>query len=246
MRLNDFLAILDSFVGVTENPPGSNRTPIGKEFGWNGVSWCAQTVSVALNRLGFPLHEAAVARIEAHARAGDWEMRWVGTPIVGAAACFDWGGRGNWNDMHVGVVTSVLSGGRFRTIEGNYRDSCQRVLRDMKFVRGFATFPFDDSVAPAPQPSAPQPQPSPRPAEDSDRIMNLPLLRRGATGFYVQMLQALMLVHARDLAKDQSFIDGDFGEHTETVLRTWQSRTGVLEADGVCGQATWRWITGTR
>lgn len=244
MKLDDYLAILDSFVGVTENPRGSNRTPIGREYGWDGVSWCAETISVACRRLGFPLHEAAVIRIENHARAGDWGMRWVGSPIRGAAVCFDWKGKGNWEDMHVGTVTSVLGDGRFRTIEGNYRDSCQRVLRDMKFVRGFAMFPFEDVPA-SYLPHQPQPQ-STTPQEDSDRIMNLPVLKIHSTGFYVQMLQALMLVHARDLAKDASFIDGEFGPHTQEVLRTWQERTKVLEADGECGPATWRWITGTR
>lgn len=76
--------------------------------------------------------------------------------------------------------------------------------------------------------------------------MNLPLLQRNSTGFYVQMMQALMIVHARDLASDVGFVDGVFGPHTEEVLRTWQARTKVLEPDGVCGPNTWRWITGTR
>lgn len=71
-------------------------------------------------------------------------MSWRGDPVVGAAVCFDWGGRGNWDDMHVGVVTSVLDGGRFRTIEGNYASSVMHVLRDMTYVRGFASFPFEN------------------------------------------------------------------------------------------------------
>lgn len=245
MRADDLVAVMESFVGIAENPPGSNRTPIGEEYGWNGVSWCAEAVSVACHRLGFPLHEAAVVRIANHAKAGDYGLSWTRTPVRGAIACYDWGRRGNPNDMHTGVVRDVLANGRFRAIEGNYRDRCEVVLRDMTYVMGFAVPPFDDAApTPLPQPT-PQPQPAPT-QEDSDRIMNLPVLRRGSTGFYVQMMQALMLVHARDLAKDVSFVDGDFGPHTEDVLRTWQGRTQVLEADGVCGPNTWRWITGTR
>lgn len=30
-----------SQIGVKESPPGSNRTKYGKDFGWNGVAWCA-------------------------------------------------------------------------------------------------------------------------------------------------------------------------------------------------------------
>lgn len=33
-------------LGIQENQPGSNRTPIGAEFGWNGVPWCAEFVRV--------------------------------------------------------------------------------------------------------------------------------------------------------------------------------------------------------
>jgi len=143
MKLDDFIDTMEAFIGTKEYPPGSNRTSVGVEFGWNGVAWCAETVSCACARLGFPLHEAAVINIERHAKRGDWGMGWTSVPTRGAAVCFDFGGRGNWGDMHTGVVTEVLSATRFRTIEGNYQNRCDRVLRDTKYVRGFATFPFE-------------------------------------------------------------------------------------------------------
>lgn len=143
MKVEEFIRTMGSFVGIIEYPPSSNRTAIGVEFGWNGVAWCAETVSVACKRNGFPLHEAAVINIEKHAKAGDWGMRWSSVPIRGAAACFDFGGRGNPAQMHTGIVSDVLSATRFRNIEGNYQNRCARVLRDTKFVRGFAMFPFE-------------------------------------------------------------------------------------------------------
>lgn len=222
MRSDDLINVMNSFVGITENPPRSNRTPIGEEYGWNGVAWCAETVSVACARLGFPLHEAAVIRIEQHAKAGDFGMGWVGTPVRGAAVCFDWEGRGNPADMHVGIVTDVLDGGRFRTVEGNYRDRCDRVLRDMTYVRGFATFPFDDSVAPAgPAPAPPQPQASPE-------------LRFGSTGGHVQRLQTIIAQHAGGNMP----IDGQFGNHTLLRVQDVQRAFGLVE-DGVVGPQTW-------
>ena len=34
--------ILEAEIGYTEDPPGSNRTKFGEEYGWNGVPWCVQ------------------------------------------------------------------------------------------------------------------------------------------------------------------------------------------------------------
>jgi len=56
-------------------------------------------------------------------------------------------------------------------------------------------------------------------------------------------MQALLIAHANDLMHDED-VDGDFGSHTQDVLRTWQGRTKVLVADGVCGPATWAWLCG--
>lgn len=150
MKVNDFLNILDYFVGITESPLGSNRTAIGQEFGWNGVAWCAETQSVALNRLGFPLHEASVAGIMARAKSGAYGLKWAHVPSRGALSCYDFGGRGRPQDMHVGGVRDLLANQWFRAIEGNHRDRCEVVLRNMKFVMGFAVPPFEDSVILAP------------------------------------------------------------------------------------------------
>lgn len=214
---------MESFVGIMEDPPGSNLTPIGEEYGWNGVAWCAQTVSVACNRLGFPLHEAAVIRIEQHAKAGDWGMTWTATPTRGAAVCFDWEGRGQWDDMHVGIVTEVLDGGKFRTIEGNFADGVFRVLRDMRFVRGFATFPFSDSDVPG----GPTPQPNP-PAQGR------PVLRQGSKGGDVSYLQTVIYEHAGG----NIAIDGDFGPQTDSRVRDVQTAYQIA-VDGIVGPETW-------
>lgn len=239
MRLPDMRSQMESFLGIVEVPMGSNRTPIGVEYGWNGVSWCAETISVACNRLGFPLHEAAVARIEAHAKNGDWGMRWTRTPILGAAACFDFGGRGNWGDFHTGWVSEVINGSQFRTIEGNHRDRCERQIRDMKFIRGFATFPYEDGPVPTP---IPQPTPAPvnQGTEDSDLMANLPTLQRGSSGQAVKNLQGLLKAANRPVD-----IDGDFGPATESALKGWQQAANVPGGpDGICGQNTWRWLLG--
>lgn len=102
------------------------------------------------------------------------------------------------------------------------------------------------TLLPAPNP-APQPSPQPVPVRDTfkEKVMANPVLKVGASGHYVSILQALLGVHARDLTGDLNrFVDGDFGENTERVLRTWQARTKALSADGICGPATWAWLVG--
>ena len=245
MRREDFIYTMESFVGISENPPGSNRTPLGEEYGWNGVSWCAIAVSVACRRLGYPLHEAAVARIKARAQAGDFGLRWTQIPERGAIVCYDWHGRGNWGDMHTGVLRDILVDNRFRAIEGNYRDRCEVVLRDMTHVMGFAVPPFDD-VIPAPVPQ-PQPQPVPQGGSDlTEKLMNAPVLLEGSTDHHhVGIMQSLLTWHAADLVGDKNrFVDGVFGPMTTQVLIQWQRRTNSLKVDGVCGPSTWAWLCG--
>lgn len=236
MREDELIRVMDGFVGLTETPPGSNRTPIGKEFGWDGVAWCAETVSVACKRLGFPLHEAAVAKIEEHARSGHWGMGWTRKPTRASAVCFDFGGRGNWADMHTGVVYEVLNSTQFRTIEGNHHDRCDRVLRDMKYVRGFATFPFDP---PLPRPAssvAGAPPFNPDRGQYSLYPFNKhkPNIYKGLANGYVSYLQGVL----KNKANGRIVVDGVFGEVTESRVKDLQ-RFFHKTVDGIVGPATW-------
>ena len=49
------LEIMRGLVGLTEDPPGSNSTPIGRYWGMDGVPWCALAVSYAYAKAGAPL-----------------------------------------------------------------------------------------------------------------------------------------------------------------------------------------------
>ena len=227
MKADDLINTMKGFVGIVENPPGSNQTQIGLEFGWNGVAWCAETVSVACRRLGFPLHEAAVSRIVAHAKAGDYGMGWTRTPTRGAAVCYDWKGNGNPNEMHVGVVEEVLQNGTFWAIEGNYHDQCLRVLRDMKFVNGFATFPFDGASVPTPPPAPP--------AQSTDGNPYCPLATDGAIG--PQTIKALQWRLNKDGA--HLTVDGQYGPDTKKMIQARLNATNPpVSIDGEIGPQT--------
>jgi hypothetical protein len=247
MRQSAFLATLESFKGIVESPAGSNHTPLGEEYGWNGVAWCAIAVSVACNRNGFPLHTAAVIQIERYAKSGWNGMGWSTTPVVGAATVFDWEGRGNPADMHTGVVKEVLPDGRFRDLEGNYHDRYDEVLRDMKYVRGFATFPFEPEAAqPAPQPEQPPaPQPAPPPPPPPNPFgewphMEKPLVRRSRERKAVVAYLQRVIDAKEGLSFGPYGFDGVFGPVTEGNVRTVQLRhLGQKEVDGIVGPKTW-------
>ena len=110
------LAVAASQIGVTEDPPGSNRTPYGAWFGWNGVAWCDQFVSWCGDRSG---NGAAIPRSQyvptrlAQARAAGHV---VAGPAPGDLVCFDWGRDGIVD--HIGIVEQVRPG-ELVTIEGN-------------------------------------------------------------------------------------------------------------------------------
>lgn len=62
--------------------------------------------------------------------------------------------------------------------------------------------------------------------------LTLPVLRVGAKGFYVSLLQVL-------LGMTGAAVDGNFGEGTRTALMQFQ-RDHKLDADGICGAYSWR------
>ena len=116
-------------VGVTESPPGSNRTMFGRWFGVDGVPWCAIFMSycfsvgagVTLCR-GWhgagvnPRGVAYVPTLEAWLRATGRRVPAGSPPAPGDLAVYDWDG--GLSD-HVGIVIAVRSGGALETVEGN-------------------------------------------------------------------------------------------------------------------------------
>ena len=69
--------------------------------------------------------------------------------------------------------------------------------------------------------------------------VELPMLEDGQTGVVVAMLQAAL----KYLGYDPKWIDGEFGTRTRNMLMAYQAEHG-LEADGICGAATYKSIVG--
>ena len=129
-------------VGVTESPPGSNRTPFGRWFGVDGVPWCAifasycyaegagLTLCHGWHGAGvYPRGVTYVPTLEAWLRATD---RWLDAdepPWPGDLVVFDW--------EHVGFVERRLGRGRFATVEGNTGNAVMRRERSLTQIAGF-------------------------------------------------------------------------------------------------------------
>lgn len=161
---DDFIAVLDSWVaqGIHEDPPRSNDTPIGAEFGWNGVAWCCETQSVAQDRVGLHcFHTASVAEAINEAKQGLRGMVYLRPDARiarGDLSCFDFGpaygeAKGNPANFHISAVRDPGTQAKFQTDGGNESDAMRTQWRDRTYVQGFIRLPFDQ---PAPGPTPPQ------------------------------------------------------------------------------------------
>jgi len=116
-------------LGVTENPPGSNRTPFGVWFGEDGVPWCNIFVSYCFSvGAGYTICDgfsgAGVKPGKGCAYVPTTEHwlsatgMWVGRtdPQAGDIAIFNWDGG---EPDHIGIVQQNVGNGVFTTIEGN-------------------------------------------------------------------------------------------------------------------------------
>lgn len=137
-------AVLDSWVaqGIKEEPLGSNKTPIGEEFGWNGVAWCCETMSVAQTRIGLHcFHHAAVVDAVSDAERGVNGLEWIpanGLIREGDMSCFRWAD----GSHHISYVRDPGTQVKFQTDGGNEHDRMYQQWRDRKYVMGFIRLPY--------------------------------------------------------------------------------------------------------
>ncbi len=139
------LAEARRWLGTTEDPSGSNRTPFGVWFGLDGVPWCniflsycfavgaGYTIAEGFHGAGCtPRGCAYVPTTEAWLRAtGMW--RGPVAPRPGDIAIYNWDGG---PPDHIGIVESAGNGG-FAAIEGNTDGAVARRRRALADVDGF-------------------------------------------------------------------------------------------------------------
>lgn len=122
------LATAHQELGVSEDPPGSNRTMYGQWYGktphefdgqpWCGmfVSWCFYQAGLELGALqhsGYRGFASTILGLDACRKMG-WL---VSTPQPGDIVFYDWDG--DKKPQHVGIVSRVKRNGQIVAIEGN-------------------------------------------------------------------------------------------------------------------------------
>ncbi len=136
------VAIAESQLGQTEQPPGSNESPAIAEYrtatagAVPGAPWCAYFASWVARQAGEPIGEAgqgagAVSEVwswaESSGRAipnGPGVVPQPGDLIV-------------FGDEHVGIVRDVLPNGQIQTIEGNYENKVAANVRSPTEATGY-------------------------------------------------------------------------------------------------------------
>lgn len=124
------LGQMRKFVGLKEQPAGSNNVPeINGWWGGGNVAWCARTVSKAYIMAGSSAFARGrnyqyVPTIVGDARAGRNGLTVTVDPKPGDLVCFDWDGSNfATGDNHIGMFVSGSSA-KFKTIEGNVGSCC--------------------------------------------------------------------------------------------------------------------------
>lgn len=211
----DVLNVARSYLGVAEDPPHSNDTVIGEKFGWNGVPWCAESVSVWEREAGVPFTGSASCSVLVGRYQDGTNGTWGVDPQPG-----DEGFLGTRGQDHTFLIEANNGDGTVTTIEGNWGDKVTRVRRTISSIFGFGRPRYDDAAAPD----------LPPPSSTGGR----PILRQGNVSASVGTVQTFL--NAFDSAG--LTVDNDFGPATDAAVRAWQSKRS-LTVDGEVGPQTW-------
>jgi hypothetical protein len=136
------VAIAESQLGQTEQPPGSNESPAIAQYrtatvgAQPGAPWCAYFASWAASQAGEPLGAQGQG-------SGSVEQLWSWAQSTGRAIA---NGPGVvprpgdlivFGDQHVGIVKDVLPNGQIQTIEGNYENKVAANVRSPTEASGY-------------------------------------------------------------------------------------------------------------
>jgi hypothetical protein len=226
---DDVLQVARAQLGITEDPPGSNRV-FYNDWYWGedaAEPWCAAEVSWVFWTAGLPL-PASTDKGFASCRAGAaWfqrQDRWAGggaIPQPGWLVFFDWGA----GIHHIGIVEHAVGVRDLYSLEGNTDERGGRtggkVMRHHRTTTLIAGYGIPDLAA-----NEPVEQPKP----DSAR----PVLRRGMRGPAVRWWQA----NLNNSAGGRLHANGEFGRQTHNATVRFQRYTH-LAADGIVGPKTW-------
>jgi hypothetical protein len=138
------VAIAESQLGQTEQPPGSNESPAIAEYrtatagASPGEPWCAYFASWVAQQAGEPIGSQGQG-------LGDVSQIWSWAQSTGRAVTNGPGVVPKPGDLivfggeHVGIVRDVLPNGQIQTIEGNYENKVAANVRSPTEASGYVS-----------------------------------------------------------------------------------------------------------
>jgi hypothetical protein len=136
------VAIAESQIGQTEQPPGSNESPAIAMYrtatagAIPGAPWCAYFASWAARQAGEPLG-ANGAGLGSAAQIWSWAQSTGRAIPNGPGVTPQPGDLIVFGDEHVGIVRDVLPNGDIQTIEGNYENKVAANVRTPTEATGY-------------------------------------------------------------------------------------------------------------
>ena len=245
------VALADAQIGYREGAGNWNKyasdSRIERLYGWNPQCqpWCCVFVNwLFLEAFGFEVgsrltYGGTAACANSAALFNQNGALYRAEPEIGDQVFFYSGNGIN----HTGLVTDI-SGGTFRTVEGNYSDRVGTAayrIGDSK-IAGFGrpdwklveSLPAEAATTKPAQQEKPKPTaPAQEPAKN-DHKLKLEMIQKGAVGNAVRLAQAAL--NARSYSC--GLADGIFGKSTDRCVRAFQADFN-LEQDGIVGPLTW-------
>jgi hypothetical protein len=136
------VAIAESQIGQTEQPPGSNESPAIAQYrtatagAIPGAPWCAYFASWAARQAGEPIGEGGQGA-GAVSEVWSWAQSTGRAIANGPGVVPQPGDLIVFGDEHVGIVRDVLPNGDIQTIEGNYENKVAANVRTPTEATGY-------------------------------------------------------------------------------------------------------------
>jgi CHAP domain len=136
------VAIAESQLGQSEQPPGSNESPAIAQYrtatagALPGEPWCAYFASWVARQAGEPIGEGGQGA-GAVGEVWSWAQRSGRAIANGPGVVPQPGDLIVFGDEHVGIVRDVLPNGQIQTIEGNYENKVAANVRSPTEATGY-------------------------------------------------------------------------------------------------------------
>jgi CHAP domain len=136
------VAIAETQLGQTEQPPGSNESPAIAEYrsategASPGAPWCAYFASWVARQAGEPLGSQGQG-LGAVSDVWSWAQSTGRAIPNGPGVVPKPGDLIVFGDEHVGIVRDVLPNGQIQTIEGNYENKVAANVRSAGEATGY-------------------------------------------------------------------------------------------------------------